>query len=131
MSQELPDISKIPQLTKAAFTNFLYVFWEGEIRVEPHTQVPDRLGGVKGVAQDINWETCTQYELSFIGIEFKFASRHPFFYILKASIQLIKGSRGIPVWEMDIELCVVCIKMEVYTFVSTNQCAKGRCVQRK
>ena len=45
LSQELPNISEIPQLTKAAFTNILDVFREGKIRVE-------------GVAQDINWETC-------------------------------------------------------------------------
>ena len=31
--------------------------------------------------------------------------------------------------EMDIELCVVSIKMEIYTFVSPNQCTKGRCVK--
>ena len=33
-----------------------------------------------------------KYELSFIRIEFKFASRHPLFDILKASVQLIKSS---------------------------------------
>ena len=34
MSQELPNISKIPQLNKAAFTNILDVFREREIRVK-------------------------------------------------------------------------------------------------
>ena len=37
LSQELPNISKIPQLNKAAFTNILDVFREGKIRVKPHT----------------------------------------------------------------------------------------------
>ena len=35
MSQELPKISKIPQLNKAAFTNILDIFTEREIRVKP------------------------------------------------------------------------------------------------
>ena len=40
MSQELPNITKIPQLNKAAFTNILEVFRK-KIRLRPHTQVPD------------------------------------------------------------------------------------------
>ena len=40
MSQELPNISKIPQLNKAAFTNILDVFRERKIRVKPYTQGP-------------------------------------------------------------------------------------------
>ena len=58
LSQELPNTSKIPQLNKAVFTNILDMFREGKIRVKPKTQVPDWLGGVKGVAQDVDWETC-------------------------------------------------------------------------
>ena len=102
MSQELPNISKIPQMNEAAFTNILDMFREGKIWVKPHTQVPDWLGGVKGVAQDVNWETCIwpfslflgayKYELSFIRIEFELDSRHLFFDILKAHVQLIKSS---------------------------------------
>ena len=102
MSQELPNISKIPQLNEAAFSNILDMFREGKIRVKPHTQVPDCLGGVKRVAQDVNSETCIQpfslflgakkYKLSFIRIEFEFSSRHPFLDILKASVELIKSS---------------------------------------
>ena len=57
MNQELPSTSKIPPLNEAAFTNILDMFREGKIRVKPHTQVPDCLGGVKRVAQDVNWET--------------------------------------------------------------------------
>ena len=57
MSQELPNISKIPQLNKAAFKKILDMFREREIRVKPHTQVPDWLGGLKGVTQDVIWET--------------------------------------------------------------------------
>ena len=33
--------------------------------------------------------------------------------------------------EMDIKLCVISIEMEVYAFVFTSQCTKGRCVQRE
>ena len=32
-----------------------------------------------------------KYKLSFIWIKFKFATRHPFLNILKASVQLIKS----------------------------------------
>ena len=39
MSQELPNISKIPQLNEAAFANSLDMFREGKIK--PHTKVPD------------------------------------------------------------------------------------------
>ena len=56
--KELPNSSKIPQLNEAAFTIILDVFREGKIWVKPHIQVPDWLGGVKGVAQDVNWEIC-------------------------------------------------------------------------
>ena len=62
LSQELPNISKIPQLTKAAFTNILDVIREGKIRVEPHTQVPHRLGGVKG--------GCPGYQLGNLHLTF-------------------------------------------------------------
>ena len=41
LSQELPNITKIPQLNKAAFTNILDIFRGRKIRVKPHTQVPD------------------------------------------------------------------------------------------
>ena len=41
MSQELPNISKIPQLNEAAFKNILDMFREGNIRVKLHTQVLD------------------------------------------------------------------------------------------
>ena len=40
-TKELPNISKIPQFNKAAFTNILDMFRERKIRVESHTQVPD------------------------------------------------------------------------------------------
>ena len=33
--------------------------------------------------------------------------------------------------QMEIRLGVIGIEMEVYTFVFTNQCTKGRCVHRE
>ena len=33
--------------------------------------------------------------------------------------------------QMNIKLGVIGIEMEVYTFLFTNQCTKGRCVQRE
>ena len=52
MSKKPPDISKITELHKTTFADILNMFGQGKIRIEPHTQILDRLSRAERTTQD-------------------------------------------------------------------------------
>ena len=94
----LPNPSKISELSKTTFTNFLHKFGESELRVKPHTKISNWLNWVKEVAKNIHrttekmalidpsafWYKNNQF--CFISIQFKLVGVHPVFGIMQATI---------------------------------------------